>query len=106
MLTSTQLSKEPEHMSANALEIRGLKKSFKTFTLGPVDLTVPMGAIYGFVGPNGSGKTTTIDMIFGLGENDAGSNTLLGMDHKRDERAVKLKTGYVSPQLNHMPWTR
>ena len=68
MLMATQLSKEPEHMSANALEIRGLKKSFKTFTLGPVDLTVPMGAIYGFVGPNGSGKTTTIDMIFGLGE--------------------------------------
>jgi len=38
-------------MSVNALEIRGLKKSFKSFTLGPLDLTVPMGAIYGFVGP-------------------------------------------------------
>jgi len=54
-------------MSANALEIRGLKKSYGAFTLGPLDLTVPMGAIYGFVGPNGSGKTTTIDLIFGLG---------------------------------------
>jgi ABC-2 type transport system ATP-binding protein len=93
-------------MSANALEIRGLQKSFKNFTLGPLDLTVPMGAIYGFVGPNGSGKTTTIDLIFGLGEKQAGSITVLGLDHKRDERAMKLKTGYVSPDLNYSPWSR
>ena len=93
-------------MPANALEIRGLKKSFKPFTLGPVDITVPMGAIYGFVGPNGSGKTTTIDMIFGLGEKDAGEITVMGLDHKRDERAVKLQTGYVSPELNYSPWTK
>lgn len=93
-------------MSANALEIRGLQKSFPNFTLGPLDLTVPMGAIYGFVGPNGSGKTTTIDMIFGLGEKDAGAITVLGMDHKRDERAMKLKTGYMSPDLNYSPWSR
>lgn len=65
-----------------------------------------MGAIYGFVGPNGSGKTTTIDMIFGLGEKDGGSITVLGLDHKRDERAVKLRTGYVSPELNYSPWTK
>lgn len=93
-------------MSTNALEIRGLKKSFATFTLGPMDLTVPMGAIYGFVGPNGSGKTTTIDMIFGLGEKDGGSITVMGLDHKRDERAMKLQTGYVSPELNYSPWTK
>lgn len=93
-------------MSANALEIRGLKKSFPNFTLGPLDLTVPMGAIYGFVGPNGAGKTTTIDMIFGLGEKDAGAITVLGLDHKRDERAMKLRTGYMSPDLNYSPWSR
>ena len=52
-------------MSENALEIRGLTKSFEKFTLGPIDLTVPMGAIYGFVGPNGAGKTTTLDLISG-----------------------------------------
>jgi ABC-2 type transport system ATP-binding protein len=93
-------------MSANALEIRGLQKSFPNFTLGPLDLTVPMGAIYGFVGPNGSGKTTTIDMIFGLGEKDAGTITVLGLDHRRDERAMKLKTGYMSPDLNYSAWSR
>jgi ABC-2 type transport system ATP-binding protein len=57
---------------ADALEIRGLRKSFTAFTLGPLDLTVPHGAIYGFVGPNGAGKTTTIDLIFGMGAKDAG----------------------------------
>lgn len=93
-------------MSANALEIRGLKKSFKTFTLGPLDLTVPMGAIYGFVGPNGAGKTTTIDLIFGLGMEDAGTITVLGLDHRRDEKAMKFRTGYVGPELNHSVWGR
>jgi len=46
-------------MPTNAVEIRGLTKSFGRFTLGPIDLTVPMGSIYGLIGPNGAGKTTT-----------------------------------------------
>ena len=57
---------------APALEIRGRRKSFDMFTLGPIDLTVPTGAIYGLVGPNGAGKTTTIDLIFGMGGKDDG----------------------------------
>ncbi|HEX7778759.1 MAG TPA: ABC transporter ATP-binding protein, partial [Vicinamibacterales bacterium] len=93
-------------MSENALEIRGLKKSFTSFTLGPIDLTVPMGAIYGFVGPNGAGKTTTLDLIFGLGMKDAGSISVLGLDHQRDERAMKLRAAYVNPDLNYSPWSR
>jgi len=93
-------------MSRNALEIRGLEKSFRSFTLGPIDLTVPMGAIYGFVGPNGAGKTTTLDLIFGLGMKDAGSISVLGFDHQRDERAMKLRAGYVSPDLSYSPWSR
>jgi ABC-2 type transport system ATP-binding protein len=93
-------------MSANALEIRGLEKSFSSFKLGPLDLTVPMGAIYGFVGPNGAGKTTTIDLIFGLGMEDAGTISVLGLDHRRDEKAMKLRTGYVGPELNHSVWGR
>ena len=93
-------------MSANALEIRGLKKSFPSFQLGPLDLTVPLGAIYGFVGPNGAGKTTTIDLIFGLGMEDSGTISVLGLDHRRDEKAMKLRTGYVGPELNHSVWGR
>jgi ABC-2 type transport system ATP-binding protein len=93
-------------MSANAVEIRGLKKSFDTFSLGPLDLTVPAGAIYGFVGPNGAGKTTTIDLIFGMGAKDAGSITVLGLDHLRDEVAMKRQVAYVGPDLNFYPWGR
>jgi ABC-2 type transport system ATP-binding protein len=90
-------------MSA-ALEIRGLEKKFTSFKLGPIDLTVPAGAIYGFVGPNGSGKTTTIDLIFGMGAKDAGEIRVLGLDHLKDEVAMKQQVGYVSPDLNYAPW--
>jgi ABC-2 type transport system ATP-binding protein len=45
-------------MSTNAIEIRGLVKKYPAFQLGPLDLTVPRGSIYGLIGPNGAGKTT------------------------------------------------
>ena len=88
----------------SALEIRGLRKSFGAFTLGPIDISVPEGAIYGLVGPNGAGKTTTIDLIFGMGAKDAGEIRVLGLDHLRDEVAVKQQVGYVSPDLSYSPW--
>jgi len=90
----------------HALEIRGLRKSFGNFTLGPLDVTVPQGAIYGFVGPNGAGKTTTIDLIFGMGGKDGGSITVLGLDHLGDEVAMKRQVGYVSPDLDFRPWRK
>jgi ABC-2 type transport system ATP-binding protein len=93
-------------MSGNAVEIRGLEKAFPLFQLGPLDLTIPAGAIYGFVGPNGSGKTTTIDLIFGLAAKDRGSITVLGLDHERDELAMKRQVGYVGPDLLFHPWRR
>jgi ABC-2 type transport system ATP-binding protein len=91
-------------MSANAIEIQGLEKSFSKFKLGPVDLTVPQGVIYGFVGPNGAGKTTTIDLIFGMGAKDAGNITVLGLNHIADEVAMKRQVGYVSPDLRFLAW--
>ena len=93
-------------MSANAIEIRGLEKAFPAFALGPLEMTVPAGAIYGFVGPNGAGKTTTIDLIFGMGAKDAGSIQVLGLDHGRDEVAMKRQVAYVSPDLIFQPWGR
>lgn len=91
-------------MSTNAIEIRGLIKKYPSFQLGPLDLTVPRGAIYGLIGPNGAGKTTAIDMIFGLSRNDAGTIRVLDADHIRDEIALKRHAGYVSPDLNFQVW--
>jgi ABC-2 type transport system ATP-binding protein len=91
-------------MSGEAIRIRGLGKSFGNFTLGPLDLTVPRGAIYGLIGPNGAGKTTTIDLIMGMGAKDAGSIEVFGLDHAKDEIAVKKQIGYVSPDLMFNAW--
>jgi len=91
-------------MTMNAIEIRGLEKRFPAFALGPVDITVPRGAIYGLIGPNGAGKTTIMDLIFRMGATSAGTITVLGLDHVRDEVAVKQQVGYVGPELNFQPW--
>jgi len=88
----------------NALEIRGLVKKYPAFQLGPLELTVPRGAIYGLIGPNGSGKTTALDMIFGMGCNDAGTIRVLGLDHRADEVAFKRRAAYVGPDLNYQVW--
>jgi ABC-2 type transport system ATP-binding protein len=91
-------------MNANAIEIRGLIKNYPAFKLGPLDLTVPRGAIYGLIGPNGAGKTTAIDLIFGMGRNDGGEIRVLGLDHHTDAVALKRRAAYVSPDLNFAVW--
>ena len=91
-------------MSQPALRIEGLRKRFRNFELGPVSLRVPTGAIYGYIGPNGAGKTTTIDLIMGMGQKDAGLIEVFGLDHEKDEVAVKKQIGYVSPDLTFNAW--
>ena len=91
-------------MNQNAIEIRGLVKNYPTFKLGPLDLTVPRGAIYGLIGPNGAGKTTAIDLIFGMGKNNAGEIRVLGLDHRTNEVELKRHAAYVSPDLNFQVW--
>jgi ABC-2 type transport system ATP-binding protein len=68
---------------ANVIEIEGLTKTYRrrkgtTVALDGVDLVVPEGGVYGFLGPNGSGKTTTIRCLLGLARPTAGSVRLLG----------------------------
>ena len=88
----------------NAIEIRGLAKNFPRFQLGPLDLSVPAGAIYGLVGPNGAGKTTTLDLIYGLGLPNAGEIRVLGCDHRTDDVEMKLAAAYVSPHTSYVLW--
>ena len=90
----------------NAIEIRGLVKNYPKFQLGPLDLTVPRGAIYGLIGPNGAGKTTAIDLIFGMGQTDGGEIRVLGLDHQRDQIELKRRAAYVSPDLNFLVWSK
>jgi ABC-2 type transport system ATP-binding protein len=66
-------------VSSLAVETTGLTKRFGSQTVvDAVDLAVPTGAVYGFLGPNGSGKTTTLRMLLGLAGADAGEATVLG----------------------------
>ena len=78
----------------NAVEIRNLSKNFgpKQAVCG-LDMTVPMGAIYGFIGENGSGKSTTEKMICGLIPKSGGSIKLYGKDHT--DGAVRAKVGVL-----------
>ena len=90
--------------SSPALEVSALEKHYPRFALGPLDLTVPSGSIYGLIGPNGAGKTTLIDQIFGMGSPDAGTIKVCGLDHEREEVAVKSCAAYVGPDLNFVAW--
>ncbi len=88
------------------IEIRGLTTRLGRFQLGPLDMTVPRGAIYGFVGPNGAGKTVTFEMMLGMGKNDGGSITIFGQDHWREETAIKQRLGYYGPEMDYSAWGR
>ena len=80
----------------NALELHGLTKHYKDFTLGPLDLTVPGGTICGLVGENGAGKSTTMNLILGICEADSGSITVLGRDNRpQDFTRTKADLGVV-----------
>ena len=66
----------------NAIEIKGLKKSFRgMYALNGLDMTVPVGSIYGFIGENGSGKSTTEKLICGHLVKDSGSIKLFGKNN-------------------------
>lgn len=65
-------ARQKRTMEENALELRGLTRSFDGFTLGPIDLALPEGCILGLIGENGAGKTTTIKLLLGLLRPDAG----------------------------------
>ena len=89
-------------MSAEAvIAVRGLTKRFGSRTVvDNVDLTVRRGEIGGFLGPNGSGKTTTIRLICGLLTPDAGEGTVLGFDVRSQSAQIKLNVGYMTQKFS------
>lgn len=85
---------------APAIDVRGLTKRFGGRTVvDRVDLTVQPGRICGFLGPNGSGKTTTLRMICGLLIPDAGEGEVLGLDLRAKRHAIKHQIGYMTQKF-------
>ena len=77
----------------NAIEIRGVSKTFGSHrAVNDLSLEVPDGSIYGFIGPNGSGKTTTIRMIMSIILPDSGQISVLG---ERSSGAARDAVGYL-----------
>ena len=79
----------------NALEIKSLNKRYKDFSLKNVSFSLPKGYIMGFVGQNGSGKTTTIRSILNMARIDSGEIKILGMDSVNETHLLKQKVGVV-----------
>ncbi len=83
------------------INVRGLTKIFDGKTVvNNLDMTIRQGEIYGFLGPNGSGKTTSIRMLCGLLTPDAGSGTCLGFDVIREASRIKPHVGYMTQKFS------
>lgn len=87
----------------NAMEIRGLRKEFKNFTLDNIDLVVPAGSIVGLIGENGAGKTTTIKAAMDLVHKDAGEVTFFGQQLAEDPLALREQISVVFENVHFNP---
>ena len=86
---------------SHAIDVSGITKRFDGKTVvNAVDLKVRRGEIYGFFGPNGSGKTTFIRMLCGLLLPDAGAGTCLGFDVRKQQREIKRHVGYMTQRFS------
>jgi ABC-2 type transport system ATP-binding protein len=87
--------------AALAIDVHGLNKSFgDKHVVRDLSLQIERGQILGFLGPNGSGKTTSIRMLCGLLRPDSGSGTCLGYDVIRETAAIKREVGYMTQRFS------
>ena len=87
----------------NVLEVRELRKTYPAFTLKDVSLDVPQGAIVGFIGRNGAGKSTTLKSILGLVHPDGGTVRAFGLDYAANEAAIRRRIGVVLGGIDFYP---
>lgn len=84
-----------------AIDVVNLSKKFKdNIAVDGIDLRVKKGEIFGFLGPNGSGKTTTIRMLCGLLRPDTAQGTCLGFDVIKQTRQIKRRSGYMTQRFS------
>ena len=84
-----------------AIDVQGLNKSFGgRRVVKDVSLQIEQGRITGFLGPNGSGKTTSLRMLCGLLTPDSGTGQVLGLDFPREAAAIKRQTGYMTQKFS------
>lgn len=84
-----------------AIDVKGLTKRFgHKIAVNGIDIAVPEGEVWGFLGPNGSGKTTTIRMLCGLLHADAGNGTCLGYDIRTQPEEIKREVGYMTQRFS------
>lgn len=77
------------------IELESINKNFSGFSINNLNLSINKGYVTGFVGANGSGKSTTIKMIMNLIKPDSGDLKIFGMDHHDNEKDIKQKIGFV-----------
>lgn len=88
-------------MNTNAISVRGITKSFEQrVVVNQVDLDVPSGEIFGFLGPNGSGKTTFLRILCGLLTPDSGDGTCLGFKIGSESSAIRNRVGYMTQRFS------
>ena len=94
-------------MTDAMIEITGLTKSFgRNRVLDGVDLSVPRGSVFGFLGLNGAGKSTTINILLGLLRPDGGQCRVVGLDPARDPVQTRGKVGYMAENQTMYGWMR
>lgn len=87
--------------TAAAISATGLTMKFGSLVaVNQIDLSIPAGSIYGFLGPNGCGKSTTIRMLCGLLTPSAGHAEVLGLDTSKDSERLKEKIGYMTQRFS------
>ncbi|MEI9990349.1 MAG: ABC transporter ATP-binding protein [Rhizomicrobium sp.] len=84
-----------------AIDVHGLTKRFGSkVAVNRIDIAVPAGQVWGFLGPNGSGKTTTIRMLCGLLRATEGDGTVLGHDFRTQSEQIKREVGYMTQKFS------
>ena len=92
-------------MSEPAISTSGLTKRFgRVLAVDGIDLRVPAGSVYGFLGRNGAGKTTTIQMLMGMLEPTAGEMRVMGFDPLREDVVMKRVVSYVPERVQMYGW--